>query len=360
MPPEGYEPFLATVLENPDDDAPRLVYADWLEERGDSRGDFIRVQCELARLDEDDPRAENLRDRENKLLLTHGETWRAEIPEWARAGCEFRRGFIERVSIWQRDSLLQLAALPKRAPVRSLKLHDVAHAMLPLRRSCALKFATELCFLDERLQYEDLRELLLETPEDEFELALNGAFEVWQEQQEPVATQSEYASELNRLRSLTFLGAALLDGGAARIALAAGLVNLQRLELVRCQMSAYGMRQLFLRENLPSLKVLDLSENNLGDAGAWELARSQVRHALTHLALRDAHLTNQGAHHLAESRILENLQFLDLSQNSIGDDGAKAIARGLTSLRRLVFHDNHITNSGLLALKERFGKGLKV
>jgi uncharacterized protein (TIGR02996 family) len=42
--------FLRAVCENPADDAPRLVYADSLDERGDPRGEFIRLGCELARL----------------------------------------------------------------------------------------------------------------------------------------------------------------------------------------------------------------------------------------------------------------------------------------------------------------------
>ena len=42
------QPFIAAILANPDDDVPRLVYADYLDERGDPRGEFIRVQCELA------------------------------------------------------------------------------------------------------------------------------------------------------------------------------------------------------------------------------------------------------------------------------------------------------------------------
>jgi uncharacterized protein (TIGR02996 family) len=33
--------FLRMIQENPDDDAPRLVLADWLEERGDPQGEFI-------------------------------------------------------------------------------------------------------------------------------------------------------------------------------------------------------------------------------------------------------------------------------------------------------------------------------
>lgn len=40
---------LALVLKNPENDGPRLVYAEWCERNGEKeRGEFIRVQCELA------------------------------------------------------------------------------------------------------------------------------------------------------------------------------------------------------------------------------------------------------------------------------------------------------------------------
>jgi uncharacterized protein (TIGR02996 family) len=35
--------FLATIRDSPADDTTRLVYADWLEERGDPRGEFLRT-----------------------------------------------------------------------------------------------------------------------------------------------------------------------------------------------------------------------------------------------------------------------------------------------------------------------------
>jgi uncharacterized protein (TIGR02996 family) len=34
--------FLMAILERPDDDAAKLIYADWLEERGDPRSEFLR------------------------------------------------------------------------------------------------------------------------------------------------------------------------------------------------------------------------------------------------------------------------------------------------------------------------------
>jgi uncharacterized protein (TIGR02996 family) len=41
--------LLRAIIENPADDAPRLVYADWLDEHGDpARAEFIRLQVELA------------------------------------------------------------------------------------------------------------------------------------------------------------------------------------------------------------------------------------------------------------------------------------------------------------------------
>ncbi|MCI0703269.1 MAG: TIGR02996 domain-containing protein [Planctomycetia bacterium] len=51
--------LLAAILANPDEDTPRLVYADWLDEHGDAKdkkhAQLIRAQCELAKLDKEDP-----------------------------------------------------------------------------------------------------------------------------------------------------------------------------------------------------------------------------------------------------------------------------------------------------------------
>jgi len=42
--------FLDTIIADIDNDAPRLIYSDWLEEEGDSdRAEFIRVQVERTR-----------------------------------------------------------------------------------------------------------------------------------------------------------------------------------------------------------------------------------------------------------------------------------------------------------------------
>ena len=49
--------LLAAIRANPDEDTPRLMFADWLDEHGDdasrTRAEFIRLQCEIARLADD-------------------------------------------------------------------------------------------------------------------------------------------------------------------------------------------------------------------------------------------------------------------------------------------------------------------
>lgn len=60
--------FIDAIIAEPDADAPRLLYADYLEEHGEpERAEFIRVQCELARTLAGDPRREALEARERKL-----------------------------------------------------------------------------------------------------------------------------------------------------------------------------------------------------------------------------------------------------------------------------------------------------
>jgi uncharacterized protein (TIGR02996 family) len=67
--------FLWQLRECPEDDTTRLVFADWLEERGDVRGEYLRKEVELAGLAEG---TEESRRREEELR-----TLRVGIdPDW--------------------------------------------------------------------------------------------------------------------------------------------------------------------------------------------------------------------------------------------------------------------------------------
>lgn len=60
--------LLQAIIDSPDDDGLRLVYADFLEERGEpERATFIRVQIELANLPQADERRVSLEAKEREL-----------------------------------------------------------------------------------------------------------------------------------------------------------------------------------------------------------------------------------------------------------------------------------------------------
>ncbi|MBN9120370.1 MAG: TIGR02996 domain-containing protein [Planctomycetes bacterium] len=42
------EAFIRAIVGNPGDDLPRLVYADWLDDRDDPRGAYLRAECEAV------------------------------------------------------------------------------------------------------------------------------------------------------------------------------------------------------------------------------------------------------------------------------------------------------------------------
>jgi uncharacterized protein (TIGR02996 family) len=61
---------LRGIVENLDDDGPRLVYADWLDDHGDpERAEFIRVQCRLAEREQFADVPYNNRDRNRSSRL---------------------------------------------------------------------------------------------------------------------------------------------------------------------------------------------------------------------------------------------------------------------------------------------------
>jgi carbon storage regulator len=70
------EPFLRAIAADPADEATRLVYADWLEERGDPLGEFLRLQCQ----------AKGLERRMRALWAEHGAAWAASLPPAVWAG----------------------------------------------------------------------------------------------------------------------------------------------------------------------------------------------------------------------------------------------------------------------------------
>jgi uncharacterized protein (TIGR02996 family) len=83
------EALLRAVYENLDDDGARRVYADWLVEQGDPRGELIALQ--VARATQALPLAAERREVE--LLWKHGRAWLAPFARQIGA-FRFERGFL--------------------------------------------------------------------------------------------------------------------------------------------------------------------------------------------------------------------------------------------------------------------------
>jgi uncharacterized protein (TIGR02996 family) len=118
------EALLTAIFAAPDDDAPRLVYADWLDEHEEpAQAAFIRTQIELARTDantdEHDQVAERLFSRWDQFLTELGPVAAGVM----LLPSDFRRGFVDTpihlpVSAFQKQS----AGWWPRLPVRGISI----------------------------------------------------------------------------------------------------------------------------------------------------------------------------------------------------------------------------------------------
>jgi uncharacterized protein (TIGR02996 family) len=133
------EGLFQAVLANPEDDTPRLVLADYLEEQGNeadaARARVIRLQCEAARLEEEgveEERRQALEEAADRLVRKHKATMLAGLPVGGGFAIYFRRGFPERaVARTVRDYLKRADAAFAAAPVRSLSISKVAPKDVP-------------------------------------------------------------------------------------------------------------------------------------------------------------------------------------------------------------------------------------
>src|SRR5579859_2017878 len=146
--------LLRAVLDAPDDDGPRLAYADFAAAAGDPRGEFIRLQVALA----DQGGAPNdgadnlLRGRVRELLAAHRGEWSRPVAAYVEDSA-FHRGFVEWVRLGARAFLRDAPKLFARAPVRHLDLTGAGRVLLDLVASPHLRRVRSLAL--ERADVDD-------------------------------------------------------------------------------------------------------------------------------------------------------------------------------------------------------------
>jgi uncharacterized protein (TIGR02996 family) len=294
--------FIQAIRDEPHDDVPRLVYADYLEDEGRSlRAELIRIQCELSRGVRDRSRELELLTRMRELVVDHRPEWLGPLARFTPPAI-FERGFVETAIVPAGGFVKDAAAIFAAHPISRLILRGARRAI------------------------------------------------------DKVAT----CPELALLRSLD-LRENELDGPTIEILAASPhLQRLTTLNLADNQISRTGTRALVATGNLRGLETLNLARNELSDGGAEALASSPNVARLTRLDLSSNGITDRGAEMLAASPHLARLKSLKLAFNRVAQRGIEALAGSvhLAGLNTLDVSGNNIGSSAAEALRGRFGSRL--
>jgi uncharacterized protein (TIGR02996 family) len=327
--------LLAAVCAAPEDDLPRLAFADWLEEQGDlDSAEFIRVQCRLASLPEDAPARPGLERREEELFAANGVRWREELPAWARPFGQwqsevrrhFRRGFLADVACTATQWLKGAAKLIDRVPVERLLLKGCTGLVAEVARSPHLTRLRKLAVRPSGARARGI------TAAD---------------------VRSLSALQAPCLTHLDVGDGGIGDEGIASLLTLPVLPQLTGLSVAGNDLSNAGARKLARAPALAGLTSFNLSCNRLGPDAVAAIASSPYLSGLRVLELAVNRLGSDSARHLADSRTLTKLEELDLGGSSTPfDEGLRLLAESprMETLRRLRLAFGDIRAQGMEAL----------
>ncbi len=251
--------LLKAVRADRNNDLPRLVYADYLDDHGrPERAELIRLQCEHERLHPDRVRLTHRghmlrierRERIEQLLRAHGRGWLRELPKWAvegwtpvwTGGEPFRRGFIESFDPSASAFVRNGPQLLDRMPVRCLRLFYARAVWDEVIRCNWLREVPEI----------DLR--VAELSDDEL-------------------VRLASAEWLVGTQSLGLRGNSARDAGARALADCRHLCNLRHLDLASNELTLAGVRALAGSPYLATLETLDLCWNAHLNHARYEVRR---------------------------------------------------------------------------------------
>lgn len=292
---------IQSIRESPDDDAPRLAHADWLERNGDSaRAEFIRLQCWLSAMPENHPDWDRNWQREQELLAASRGAW--SIPFGGVTYTDhdlFDRGFLSFLCVYR--------------PADFVKWADYLTNITPTSR-LAIGWTLK----------GDVQPLI-ECPE------LAGITEFWTSDEGGVFPEEELETFL---RSPFTQNLTRLDFGSSywfsrrEIQLLADLPVLPRLRHLRFGSVSIGANQLVELLRSPHRRELrGLDVRNHADIDIRALCSYPELRRLTHLDLGKSCQSDVDARHLIECPYLEEIRHLGLQGWDEGRDLFSAAAR---------------------------------
>jgi uncharacterized protein (TIGR02996 family) len=277
--------FLDDICQNPSDDAPRLIYADWLDDHNDpARAEFIRVQCELARLDPNDLSRPALIEREAALLAAHEPTWRAALPDipgvcWGH----FARGFVAEM---------------------------IPRTVADLERNATVIFATqpveELQLRNPEARTEGLLPNLASLPEPERWTSL--VLDNYNLRRDIAWFDS--ARDLHRLSSVTLSYCRALGSFLAALVSERQFPGLMTLRFRWCEGVSHSIRSLMRQPGVARLRLLDLKDAYITLATALAVIESPNLRDPRALNLNRRWLSNPA---LVEERLRQRFPLVPVS-----------------------------------------------
>jgi uncharacterized protein (TIGR02996 family) len=316
------ESLIAAVCAEPDDDAPRLVYADWLDENARAEhAELIRVMVRVERVPDDDPQRRGLVWRARELLSAHENELRLRLPKKAQEfTCHFRRGFVNRIHGTAARFVKNGEAIARQVPLEEATLHRLSGRAADLAATPALGRLRGLRFFN------------VEAFSRSTHLGLIDVLD---------------SPHLGRLTRLDFERAELLEDGAEALAKKPSLARLTALRPGRLDHA--GLGALMRSPHLANLTSLDLSNNRFSADGLAALTGAEQLGRLTDLNLNYAGLDLGGFERLAAWPGMERLTSLDVSSNFHGDTGLRLLTRGcrVPRLRSLNVANNNLTSASV-------------
>jgi uncharacterized protein (TIGR02996 family) len=355
------------ICANPEDDTPRLVFADLLDETGNARdqrrAQFIRTQVALATQPLDSPEWVDAR-RYHPDIAT-GWLFADTLPKPLPPGFswrhfEFRRGFPYAVGV---DSLTRLrhsgTAIFDRAPLQALQLLPPWDGPLPLLaqwpglpriRSLGLSGGWNCSRAVAQLMDAPSAQRIRELRIHDDGLSPHGL---------QTLAESAFFSQLTRfeMSHSHYPGALLIEALAA----AREPGNLRHVAFAFCHLQGADIARFVLMPWLQTVEHLELTDQPLGPSGVCSLANSPNLPRLRILNLSNTRPGRRGIQALCHSGRFRTLCMLDLSHNSLGPTTIKPLiaAEAETSLRVLNLANNPLGDTGVIALaRSAWLKGL--
>ncbi len=344
--------LLHACKQEPDDDTPRLVLSDWLEEHGATAlAQLVRLQCRASRMSNRERQHQRVDRRVRELEEACAAEW---LQPLRSCGVDpaFRRGLLRVTAFLDRrrdDQVLQLVDNRLWAWVDALALRGGQELPL-LRRWLASGLFQGIVSLT--LGGTVFGKAAVEAL-GQNEMPLLRELSLFPDRPGQVRLESFARAPLaNRIQTLSLHGFSR-NGPAAAAALATGeWANLRQLNCFDNHIGDAGAAALGATSWVSQLGRLDLQSNNIGPAGVRSLLQKPRAVPVGSVLLSNNPIGDEGAAVVAAALSLPDTRVLVLTGCGIGPVGAAALASspGVQGLTALHLYFNHIGDAGVQAL----------